>query len=545
MATAMPSKAADGRLGLHEVPRRDHTSQGHAFADGPDVVDRILGSRQVQRLHHRSYPLHERDNAKGVFVTGKLGPGTYDVGRVSVPRLWAGPNFNTGAFTVRDFAYGVAYDVKPTDALRLEFFGDYVRDQEFNNKIKDDGSGGIGGEGTADYDSRYQNTVGSAEVTYDITDNLFLNAFGGYSSTQNNVGPLAGQACCSYSPVLHPQADDPTTPQDEGESLAGGLAIARLEWYNVASTPFSVSGEGFFISQNFNSIMAARRETDSLLTQGFSHDIGNPNFGNDIRADSTSGPSEQVMSLAADNGFIDWVETIAETAIGWEGFTVVPKFETSRLRLDGEFTLLTYDTNEQNRDLTVYPNFEFVGGDGSLGHVVDSTGTSRDVRDIYNLNQDRSSQIFFLRGNYQFNLFRNSDVTATFKYVHDTDEVDTSNPSDDYEGNLTEYGAALRSQVNNELELTLGLKLYRYKEDNALRVERPFEVNTIGQAIAEQYDTDRDKLFLRALYRFGAAEISYRFEIFNQTRDIVADGDAFEQHLDGRMRSIATVSVGF
>src|SRR5262249_23416929 len=154
--------------------------------------------------------------------------------------------------------------------------------------------------------------------------------------------------------------------------------------------------------------------TDVLLTQGFTHDIGNPNFGNDLRADDTSGPSEQVVSLAADNGFLDWNETIAETVVGWEGFTLVPKYENSRLKLDGEFSYIGYDTNKQNRDLTVYPNFEFVGGGGSYGRIVDSTGTSRDVRDVYNLNQDRNSQIYFLRGNYQFNLFRTSFVGAAF-----------------------------------------------------------------------------------------------------------------------------------
>jgi hypothetical protein len=490
----------------------------------------------------------ERDNAKGVFVRGRLGPGTYDIGRVSVPRLWAGPNFNTGTFTTRDFAYGAAYDVTPMDGLRLELFGSYHRDNEFLG-IKVEGDpvldGGLGGIGTAKYFARYQNTAGSFEVTWDLTDTLILNAFGAYSTTRNNAGTLSGLGCCSYSPVLHPTPDDPATEADEGDSLSGGLAIARLEAYNLRGSPLSISVEGFSIGENYSSAMAARRESDVLLTQGFTHDIGNPNFGNDIRGDSTTGQSEQVVSLAADNGFIDWNENIAETAIGWRGFTIVPKYETARLRLDGELTLLDYNTNEQGRDMLMYPNFEFVGGAGAFGRIVDSTGTSRDVRDVYNFNQERSSTIFFLRGNYKFDLFRTSDVTATFKHVNDKDEVDTSDASDDYEGKLTEFGASVRSQINSELELTLGLKFYRYKEDNALRVERPFEVNTSGQAIAEVYDTDRDRFFARVLYRFGAADIAYTFDYFNQTRDVVADGVGFTQELKGRMRSIATVSVGF
>ena len=45
----------------------------------------------------------DRDNAKAVLFQGALGgrPLGYDLIRVSLPRLWAGPNFNTGDYTGR------------------------------------------------------------------------------------------------------------------------------------------------------------------------------------------------------------------------------------------------------------------------------------------------------------------------------------------------------------------------------------------------------------------------------------------------------------
>jgi hypothetical protein len=480
----------------------------------------------------------ERDNAKGVFIRGELGPGVYDIGRVSMPRLWAGPGFNLGEFNTRDFAYGLAYDVRPTDKLRVELFGSYARDQEFLG-IKIDGdpvlSGGIGGPGTAKYAARYENLAGNVELTYDISDNLYFNGFAGMSSTRNNSGGAG-----LFSPVLHPKPDDLSTSNDEGDTLSGGFGIARLEAYNIAGTPLSISAEGFFIGQNFSSVMAARREVDVLLTQGFSHDI---NFTNDSGIfNGMSGSTVQVATINADNDFVDFTEDVAESAIGWKGFTLVPKYESGRLRITAEATFLGYDTNAQGRDLDVYPTFEFAGG-GSVG-VVDSTGTLRGVRDVYNRNQDRKSQIFSAAANYKFDLFRTSDVTASFKYVKDEDKVDINDPTDDYKGTLPEFLLALRSQVTGELELTLGAKIYRYEEENALYA-RSWDPPRRSQLIADRLNIDRDKVFFRAQYRFGAADIGYLLEYWNETRDILAGPDSAVLETKGRMRSIATVSVGF
>ncbi|MGZ8832826.1 MAG: hypothetical protein ACXW19_06485, partial [Thermoanaerobaculia bacterium] len=51
----------------------------------------------------------DRDNTGALFVQGKVGSLRYDVARISLPRLWAGPDYNTGQFTTQDSAYALQF----------------------------------------------------------------------------------------------------------------------------------------------------------------------------------------------------------------------------------------------------------------------------------------------------------------------------------------------------------------------------------------------------------------------------------------------------
>src|SRR3954451_2048864 len=77
----------------------------------------------------------DRDNAKAILFQGslfdrKLG---YDLIRVSLPRLWAGPNFNTGSYTGQDGAYGLQLRLSPSPMIDLNGIVERVRDIEVDS----------------------------------------------------------------------------------------------------------------------------------------------------------------------------------------------------------------------------------------------------------------------------------------------------------------------------------------------------------------------------------------------------------------------------
>ena len=60
--------------------------------------------------------------------------------------------------------------------------------------------------------------------------------------------------------------------------------------------------------------------------------------------------------------------------VGGDG--LLGRQQHQRLRIDGEATFLTYDTNEQDRQMSIYPNFEFVGGGNRFFRGMDATFAS-------------------------------------------------------------------------------------------------------------------------------------------------------------------------
>src|SRR3990172_2659650 len=72
----------------------------------------------------------DRDNASGLLFQGSLADRkvAYDVTRISLPRLWAGPNWSTGDYTGADAAYGVQLKATPHPQVELGGVFECVRD---------------------------------------------------------------------------------------------------------------------------------------------------------------------------------------------------------------------------------------------------------------------------------------------------------------------------------------------------------------------------------------------------------------------------------
>ena len=86
----------------------------------------------------------DRDNAKAILFQGPLGTRklTYDLIRVSLPRLFAGPNFNTGDYAGQDGAYGL--QLKFNASSFFDATGVYERVRDVEVSANDTGNNGVG-----------------------------------------------------------------------------------------------------------------------------------------------------------------------------------------------------------------------------------------------------------------------------------------------------------------------------------------------------------------------------------------------------------------
>lgn len=353
----------------------------------------------------------DRDNASGLLFQGstmerKL---SWDATRISLPRLWAGPNFSTGNFTADDAAYGLQFKMVPSSQLEFGAIYEYVNDievQGLDNNL-DNGT---------DVRPRFQNQVVGGKFAAHPDPKIDLSAavYNSYAKSASDLAP-ASFGLNGYSPVV--------AGRHFGQLYKGDLSL---------NDPFdvglSIQAEGFSISPAYTSMMAARRESDVLLTEGWDAAFSFPGpdnaaygvfSGNPTRIGygGWDGTSQQVATLNVDNEFTDFDEPRAETVIGWKGFTITPQFGKANFDVSGEFTILDYNTNWQawgdnHRSITDtdYPATEL------------DTGAGHNWRSAYAPFQDRSTKIGVVNMKYTIESGKGIDVFGKVKIIHDTDK---------------------------------------------------------------------------------------------------------------------------
>jgi hypothetical protein len=152
---------------------------------------------------------------------------------------------------------------------------------------------------------------------------------------------LSFSATSGFSPVLAGEHDDHAWKAnvDLPDLGASGLTLRAV----------------FNIGAEYVSMMAARRESDVLLTEG--HDsawmfpgpakclvrrlFGKPDpprLRRLVRERRAGGP------INVDNEFTNFDEPMAETAIGWKGITVAPVYSHGNFELRGEYSYIEYHT---------------------------------------------------------------------------------------------------------------------------------------------------------------------------------------------------------
>jgi hypothetical protein len=353
----------------------------------------------------------DRDNASGLLFQGSAAGRrlTWDAVRISLPKLWAGPSFNTGVYHAADGAYGFQMRVAPNPKFDVGWIGHYVNDIEVDNRDRnlDDGRS---------LRSRFHNAVVGVKASARPTSAINLSGAWYYSDSNSSdeLAPPNFSGTGGFSPVLAGRHDDQTWKAnvDLPELLGGAL---------------SLKAEVFSIGAEYVSMMAARRESDVLLTEG--HDSawmypgpGNASFGvfsgNPTRLGYGGwyGHADQVATINVDNEFTNFDEPMAETAIGWKGITAAPVYSRGNFELRGEYSYIDYNTNWQafgddslSVNTTTYPVHEL------------DTGVGHNFRTAYAPFQEKTTHIIALGAKYSFNVGRGIDLFGKFKTIQEED----------------------------------------------------------------------------------------------------------------------------
>ena len=494
----------------------------------------------------------DRDNGAGLIFQGafadrKVG---YDFVRISLPRLWAGPDFNTGDYNVQDAGYGFQLRINPaTPMFDGALIYSWVNDIEVDARdtLFDDG---------VDVTSRSDNTVWG--LRFGIHPSQLFDIRAAYYDSDSklncDLAPCEFFGISGFSPII-------------GGDNSDSAWYADFDINDPFKVGVNFNIQAFDIGADYVSTLAARRESDVLLTEG--HDSAflfpgpdNSAFGvfagnfTQMGIGGWQGTAQQVATINADNEFTDFDEPMAETAIGWKGVTVLIPWTIGDLDLSGEYTYIDYNTNwqawgspDQPVLTTKYPNFESDAGVVSF-------------RNAYAPFQDRESDLLVLKGKYYFDVGNGLEIFGKLKWINETDKRMTDPqflpylPGDcpgggvECSGNARTNNASTNELYSNPPVITneLGETGYQWKPFDSVSDDdkdldyfhwilgasyqltdelwgslswENYDVtlldgNTAFQAyqlhLMSSGDIDKNKLILILKYNVGGAEIGFNYE---------------------------------
>lgn len=355
----------------------------------------------------------DRDNGAGLLFQGSGADRkfSWDVARISLPRLWAGPNFSTGNYNVQDAAYGFQAKFAPSDTFDFALITEYVNDIEVDSRDLDPDDG-------RETRNRFKNTVYGGRFGLHLMDSK-VDVRGAFYSSDAESEPATGAPASffgisGFSPVPAGELSDTTWKLDVDLNDPFGVGLS----FNL---------EAFDIGAEYVSMMAARRESDVLLTEGSDGTFAFPGpdnagfgvFGGNeskIGLGGWQGNAQQVATINVDNEFTDFDEPMAETVIGWKGLTIVPTYSIGALDLTAELSWIDYNTNWQAWGQTgraildsLYPNNESDAGVNSF-------------RNAYAPFQDKETTISLVKFKYLADVGKGLDIFGKVKFIDETDD---------------------------------------------------------------------------------------------------------------------------
>lgn len=523
---------------------------GYKLLDVATVGSTDLGSFDPFTIGKVRYI--DRDNAKAIHFQGSVFQRklAWDLIRVSLPRLWAGPNFVTGDYTAADGAYGLQLRYTGSSLFDLTLLHERVRDIEVDGFDRDFDDG-------FDVAERFQNDVTSVRFGIHPGSTVDFRGAAYFSEAESDPrfgAPATFFSLSGFSPVPAGDLEDEAYKANVDFNLPGGLSV-NLEYFDLGA--------------QYVSMLAARREVDILLTEGHDGAFAFPGpdnsafgvfAGNPTRIGfgGWQGTAQQVATINVDNEFTDFEEPMAETAIGWKGITVVPNWSLGNVDLSGEYSKIDYNTNWQawgdaSRpiDQSIYPNHESDAGVGSF-------------RNAYAPFQDKETDILVLKAKTLLSAGNGVELWGKLKWIDETDErmADARflpfRPGDcpgggvPCAGNVNAYNAAGSSTAaiyGNPPVITVGnVTGYQWKPFDSLSDDDrdmsyfmfqlgagyQFSGDFYGSLTFERYDVelqdgntafqayqlhnlasgqhDKNKLMLYARYTLGGAEFGFHYE---------------------------------
>ena len=479
----------------------------------------------------------DRDNGKGIFIQGHFGEDdgfVYHFGVIPLPKMWIGPGWTTGLgdeaiahpFYSQDYAYAVRLDTNPTDWLKITGIAMIAFDWEAN-VLDPDAVGSknpLGArDGGVDLVNRFYSLAATLDVKAEVTDNITAFLLVGY--TDNTINQ-------DYASNRIPEGGFYNLVWPEAQGIA---LRARLFMDDIFESGLSIKMEGFYISEHFNAAFGARREDDVLLTHGF---LG----------------GGQLPTLNIANEFMDFDEPWAESAIGWAGGTLIAEYGTGSFKSTLEGTFITYTTNNPlgsdgellERDVKIrHPSFPGLHNgltDTHFFNNVNRQDFGRDPRGIFRRFQNRNTVILRLTLDYTVNVGKGLQLSATGKYIRDTDtRTNKAKEDDDYVGNLFFVSASAAYPITDWLNAELGMHYDNWREN------RVFGNDEQGYS---GFITTKYRPYLKLAFNFGGLKLNYYLEYVH--RDLLRDRhilEAADRILNDRFwrvwRSKATAEVAW
>lgn len=353
----------------------------------------------------------DRDNINGLYFKGPIVSGsTWEIGRVSFPQWnrfqWGGGTLDAAQYN--DAVYIAQVKVPVGDAKLAASYQTY---NEHNLAATANTYSGTNSNVFSRNTVAALKAEGSTEIGLDLRAAYYRSTFDLNSAV---FGPSWGNTPASSINARAIKLGLDWTPPVDGLNLS-------YEYFNI--------GAGYY------SATAARRESDVLLTEGSEaawYSWGNATWSGGATADYTQAATNRNVT---DNGFIDFNESPAESAVGWKGHTVVGKFEAANTPMSLELTKIGYNNNWQNYSAT--------------GPLI-----------MYALNQDRSTNIYAFKLNHNFDVMGGLDANFKLKRVDDKDKVSAAVATDDREVLDNGITASVGNQLFGDLYGTLSYGRY-------------------------------------------------------------------------------------
>lgn len=374
----------------------------------------------------------DRDNLGGFLLQGSALDKTlrWDLARITIPNyqnLMFAADISSDDLYANDANWVAQLKYAPGPDWNATLIASYARDDE----VDDDDPNVQNGVGTW---KQFDNTVIGLKAQYTGLGFVDLSGSVYYSDldVDESICPGTLNDDCRFQPLLKRSTDDIAF-------------LLNANFNELFVDGLSLSVQYFDIGSDYVSLMAARRESDVLLTEGQegTWQWGRPDYNTGNRSNANSmaglgwggwtGEMQQVVSLAADNDFTDFDEPVAYSVIGWKGFTLVPKYRVGDWEFAGEYSLIGFNTDWQacggsDKDVDCAT---YIRQDG-----VHAWGVGGDYRSPYAPYQDREMQIFALKAMYTLDVGNGVDLMARYKYISDEDDRVTKSTllADAYDG---------------------------------------------------------------------------------------------------------------